>query len=722
MPWVDDEDTQPATPELAVGDWDYCRGLSTSARRWSRWGTGGLAVAGLVAAVITGERWWLLAAAAVPVPGIVAAFTRRTRRRADPRWWQRQIILEPVSIRVDSLLRDYEQAPITQQLARLGFSPTGFRRERRGAGADVPDGELPYPEGTTILDAFDESGQVLVLISEAGLGKTTQLSLLARDLIGRARAAPRGERAVLPFLVDLSSYRGEPFDDWLVKAINREYRLHPAMVRGLLAGTAPDGHAGRDDADGILLLLDGLDEIPGRKHRLACTEHLREFRQRCVGLVVTCRKRDLALARQIEATRYVAIERPSRPVVQRYLDDRGDALADVRAALAADRSLWDLLQSPLWLRIIAQTYAARPATELLRPGATHAKRRDREKLILDAYVERMLGHRRTRYSREKTLTWLTWLARTLRQRGEQTLYLDRLDHTWTTTSTGEVGRSASPLLAAVLGGALAGGAAMLAGEALGLLPRLIVAPIVMFTIAVFAAFKASAGASLYGLQPVEQLRWSWTGDVVRRRAKRDPGGTDQLLGKMGLDDAFMAGMVFIFLFPGGFTLPLFWKLTPMMLIWISAHGYTDTNFVPALRAERNLPNEGIRRSVRHALVSGLILAVLAGAYFMIWLWVLNVPLADVIYLGIVLALTYGLGRAYQLGGSACACYWTIRVRLRRRGHAPLRYQHFLHNAEQRILLRRVGSGFAFPHRRLLEHLDTQPEDLIQRLAARAEAG
>jgi hypothetical protein len=42
----------------------------------------------------------------------------------------------------------------------------------------------------------------------------------------------------------------------------------------------------------------------------------------------------------------------------------------------------------------------------------------------------------------------------------------------------------------------------------------------------------------------------------------------------------------------------------------------------------------------------------------------------------------------------------------------------MHDAEQRILLRRVGSGFAFPHRRLLEHLDTQPEDLVQRLAAR----
>jgi hypothetical protein len=55
----------------------------------------------------------------------------------------------------------------------------------------------------------------------------------------------------------------------------------------------------------------------------------------------------------------------------------------------------------------------------------------------------------------------------------------------------------------------------------------------------------------------------------------------------------------------------------------------------------------------------------------------------------------------------------------------LRYVRFLHDAEGRVLLRRTGSGFAFPHRMLQEHLSTTPEKLVRRLdldAATAEPG
>lgn len=330
----------------------------------------------------------------------------------------------------------------------------------------------------------------------------------------------------------------------------------------------------------------------------------------------------------------------------------------------------------------------------------------------------MLDHRRSRYPHEKTLTWLTWLARTLRQREEQTLYLDRLDHTWMTSSAGQAERPASPILAALLAGAVLGGAALVIGLALGLVENLKAAVPGMLVIAAFVALKARTGADLYGLRPVEQLRWSWKPEALLRQADSDPAAVTGLSAKMGWGDGAVAAAVLGPLFPGGFTETVFLSLTPMVMIWLAVHTITDTNFVPALRAERNLPNEGIRRSLRHALVAGLVLAAPLSAYFTISMSLLKVPLANVIYMGIVLALTYGLGRAFQLGESACTCYWTVRVRLHRLGHAPLRYQRFMHDAEQRILLRRVGSGFAFPHRRLLEHLDAQPDDLVQRLAAR----
>jgi hypothetical protein len=47
---------------------------------------------------------------------------------------------------------------------------------------------------------------------------------------------------------------------------------------------------------------------------------------------------------------------------------------------------------------------------------------------------------------------------------------------------------------------------------------------------------------------------------------------------------------------------------------------------------------------------------------------------------------------------------------------------FLHYAENRILLRRIGNGFAFPHRLIQEHLNTSAADLLARLSLDTDNG
>ncbi|QYX83553.1 PIN domain-containing protein [Streptomyces akebiae] len=69
----------------------------------------------------------------------------------------------------------------------------------------------------------------------------------------------------------------------------------------------------------------------------------------------------------------------------------------------------------------------------------------------------------------------------------------------------------------------------------------------------------------------------------------------------------------------------------------------------------------------------------------------------------------------RLGGAACVYYWTVRFVLARDRAVPYRYGHFLGDAERRILMRRSGSGFRFPHRLIQEHIRVHAPALRERL-------
>ncbi|MEA1869960.1 MAG: hypothetical protein U9N09_07450 [Euryarchaeota archaeon] len=71
------------------------------------------------------------------------------------------------------------------------------------------------------------------------------------------------------------------------------------------------------------------------------------------------------------------------------------------------------------------------------------------------------------------------------------------------------------------------------------------------------------------------------------------------------------------------------------------------------------------------------------------------------------------------GGLACIQHLVLRIMLWRNGFAPLNYARFLDCAAGRIFLRKVGGGYIFVHRLLLEYFASlEPEESGD--AARAE--
>ena len=118
--------------------------------------------------------------------------------------------------------------------------------------------------------------------------------------------------------------------------------------------------------------------------------------------------------------------------------------------------------------------------------------------------------------------------------------------------------------------------------------------------------------------------------------------------------------------------------------------------------KRITPNQGIWSSARNGLLVGLFGGLLVG---------LLVGLLGGLLGGLLFGLFGGLLVGLDMGGDAFIMHFALRWFLWRAGSIPWNYPRFLDYAAGRILLRKVGGGYVFIHRLLLEYfaeLDTTP--------------
>lgn len=130
-----------------------------------------------------------------------------------------------------------------------------------------------------------------------------------------------------------------------------------------------------------------------------------------------------------------------------------------------------------------------------------------------------------------------------------------------------------------------------------------------------------------------------------------------------------------------------------LLVWFVLGGQGNRQTLGDIETTA-IPNEGVRRSARNALLVALIFGLVAGAVFG-----LVFGLTAGVAAGVVAALIFG----WQAGAHACFEHLFFRLWLRRNHSGPWNYVRFLDYAAERVLLRKVGDGYAFFHRMLLEY-------------------
>jgi DNA polymerase III delta prime subunit len=275
----------------------------------------------------------------------------------------------------------------------------------------------PLPAGTPIVEIFDQMNGVLLILGAPGGGKTTLLLELARDLIARAE---QDEGHPIPVVFNLSSWstKRQQLKDWLVEELNTKYDVPRKLSQAWM------------DADVVLLLLDGLDEVAAEQ-RNDCAEAINTYRQAhgLVPLTVCCRVADYeALTTKLRLQGAVLVQTLTQPQVDAYLARVGDKLAGVRVALRHDTELGELLTTPLMLSTTALAYAGRSATDVRVAGMIDERRRH----LFDAYIEAMFKRRskETRYTREQTVKSLAWLAGQIVQHNQTVFYIEWMQPAW----------------------------------------------------------------------------------------------------------------------------------------------------------------------------------------------------------------------------------------------------------------------------------------------------
>ncbi|WP_306191668.1 NACHT domain-containing protein [Streptomyces sp. MK5] len=552
----------------------------------------------------------------------------------------------------------------------------------------------------------------LVLLGEAGSGKTTLAMLLVLELL--ALWTPADPVPVL-FPIEGWDPARTHLRDWLVTRITAD---HP----GLRASYGADVVRRLVRDRRVLPVLDGLDELPPQTRATALTA-LNRALDATDPIILTSRTAEYTAA--VEASdvlRSAAVLRaqPVQPeAVEAYLrasvpPQRTDRWQPMFDGLRNDGSLRAALSNPLnvWLLRVVHAGPHADPRELLDP-VRFPDARAIEHHLLDRLVPALYaaepspgdtsGPPRRTWPAEKAERWLRFLAGHLTRASTENLWWWELD------------RASSPRRVLLLLRALGAGLILLsascagrfyqraaAGTEVPVRSSLVFVFVVGSLLGVFLAFGVDVGARLLLQAPAGTP----TGRMGRPGFSRTVTGVRQWLRFWPVRITLVLGVAWVLL-PQGSGQELDargWALIPLgMLGTVLLHSVLMFPAAPerAVSPERLLA--GDRTGV---LLSTAVTGPLVGA-------VCGVTVGGSLGTGYVLAAGAGgwlSSAALSVERSAWGRWLVAKAGLGTTGRLPWAAMAFLRDARHRGLLRQNAGAYQFRHARLREHLVASTPD------------
>ena len=514
----------------------------------------------------------------------------------------------------------------------------------------------PLPEGTKVIDIFDRvgEGRTLLILGEPGSGKTTTLLELTRDLIARAE---EDINLLIPVVFNLSSWanKRQKIADWLVEELGTKYDVPKAIREPLVSKQQ------------LLPLLDGLDEVKA-EYRDDCITALNQFKQDYGAELIVCsRIKDYkALSNRLNFQSAVYIRSLTLEQICHYLDSIDAKLTGLRALIKEDVVLQELAQLPLMLNIMMLAYRGVAVEDLPKTEVVE----ERRKQLFDDYILKMFKRpNRSKgkhiYSEYQTKHWLIWLAQRMSQQSESIFLIERMQ----------------PFL-------------------LVKYPQIRIynfSIVFIFILMFFLIFLIGG----YLQQKLIYLMISGIcvgsifGWLVMSKSPRINTVENITFSKMKFKSNFMNNIIW------GLSIGLIsWLIEREMakgllsglITWL-AIGVIPA-FVSSEIEEKTDTNQGIKISALNSCVGAVIGGLASGLIF---------GLIQGLIIGITSAIFLGLFSGLISGGIACIQHFILRLILYFNNYIPWNYARFLDYAADRIFLQKVGGGYIFMHRMLMEH-------------------
>jgi NACHT domain len=576
------------------------------------------------------------------------------------------------------------------------------------------------PEGTPATDVFDRlgSGRTLLIVGEPGSGKTIALLKLAADAIDRTEPDLRQQ---IPVVFNLSSWARKPqsIEQWLIQELLEKYQVSKALGKTWV------------ESEALMLLLDGLDEVKAEQ-RNACVQALNQFMQThgTTETVICCRIGDYQMLQDRLMLRSAICLQPlTATQIDLYFEQAGDRLSALKAVLPQDEELQELAKSPLMLSVMSLAYQDFTPEQLTVGG----KIEDYRQRLFATYIDRMFQRRGTtqHYSREDTQRWLIWLAQRMTIAAQTMFLIERLQPSWLVNKKQRIQYLFKGYFACVLIYFLLNLLFCREGfnqdsmmYLLRIIPKIGSIKSIIFSIifSIISGMFYSMYIPFMGdIKPIETLKWSYKNykinlkkidAFVRRGINRssklehseqnNPFALDQIVNNKEKNivstlsvsnysrnhkntspiksDVYWAVMLF--------SIPLF----PIL----GGFHNSDIQFTEK-------PNQGISRSATNALTIGIFTFVVSSLIMTLVLWIGTGLSYESSFIAMLLGLNFGLISGFIFGGIACIQHFVLRFILYRNGYAPWNYARFLDYATKRLFLQKVGGGYIFIHRMLLEH-------------------
>jgi len=590
----------------------------------------------------------------------------------------------------------------TKAMIELGLEKRSDAVERPFSSFE----ELPeeskqiLPTGTDATEVFNQigEGRTLLILGEPGAGKTITLLKLAQNLIARAEG---GLSRLIPVVLNLSSWgsKQQTIADWLVQELWSKYQVPKEVGKDWVKNQK------------LLLLLDGLDEVKANR-REACVEAINQFMQKHgqTEMVVCSRIADYqVLSNRLQLRGAIYIRSLTPEQVNQYLDNAGEQLGAVKTLLTEDTALQELAKSPLTLSIMTLAYQGKKVEEILQTGSVEARREH----LFDAYIKRMFSHEKSGkpkeykspYQNQQAKSWLTWLAQRMKQESESVFLIETEKRVF--------------LIGSTLTGWIFIGIAwrlfqLFQQHELDIFKSivLILVPLCFRIFARFCGWKWSNGEIL----TYESINLSWTTikeliitiflpnfSFIKKNVK-----SITIIYLLSI-----VGSLFFFIIFGGdnwLGLLLVALLSPFMysyvvnMLRIISLPFIVSSVLKGGEVENKIkPNQGIWMTGKNAIILGGINVIFFGFIIFILTICFDKKPNEAMIVWSQLILALGVIGSLTGGVLDCIRHIQLRLFLSFRHHAPWNYARFLDYASDRIFLQKVGGGYIFVHRMLLEH-------------------